>query len=379
MRTRYRALDGWRGLAALMVAFYHFGVYSHLQQLSVVRVSFLFVDFFFVLSGFVVAHAYADMLLREKPAWISFVLRRLGRLWPLHLAVLSMFLALELSKVATGVFIDGLGEGAFSGRYSVVSFWANVFLIHDFGFFDHLTWNFPSWSISAEFWIYVVYMLFCIAAVKLSKFAAIAVGVSTVLLSFIVLYQYSDNYINATYDFGMFRCFIGFMFGVVVYKFRYIYRYQSSVIEIATVIICLGFMVWAGNSIANLLAPFVFGLVVLVFSVESGAVSRLLRMKPFQKLGEWSYSVYMIHGFIWMSIGEMADLGEKLFNVSLHVPASMVSDTVPSYTLYWSSQYWMDLFFVCYGLIVVFAAYVSYSIVEVPSRKYFNNLARRWE
>jgi len=55
MSHRLEALDGWRGLAALMVALYHFEASSHVRDLAFVRVFYLFVDFFFALRGFVIA------------------------------------------------------------------------------------------------------------------------------------------------------------------------------------------------------------------------------------------------------------------------------------------------------------------------------------
>ena len=64
MPGRFTALDGWRGICALLVALYHFHATSHVEQLGLVRNAYLFVDFFFVLSGFVITYAYADRLAR---------------------------------------------------------------------------------------------------------------------------------------------------------------------------------------------------------------------------------------------------------------------------------------------------------------------------
>lgn len=59
---RFDALDGWRGIAALMVSLFHFNAYHHFVASPFIRNAHLYVDFFFVLSGFVIAHAYADKL-----------------------------------------------------------------------------------------------------------------------------------------------------------------------------------------------------------------------------------------------------------------------------------------------------------------------------
>ena len=60
--ARFAALDSWRGIAALLVALLHFRFLGHFYSLDFVRNSWLFVDFFFVLSGFVITHAYADYM-----------------------------------------------------------------------------------------------------------------------------------------------------------------------------------------------------------------------------------------------------------------------------------------------------------------------------
>src|SRR5258708_27828356 len=92
---RFQALDGWRGIAALLVALYHSPFYGHLYGVPLVRNAYLFVDLFFVLSGFVISHAYADRLADGKSVLV-FLIRRFGRLWPLHTAVLAAFIRIEL-------------------------------------------------------------------------------------------------------------------------------------------------------------------------------------------------------------------------------------------------------------------------------------------
>jgi peptidoglycan/LPS O-acetylase OafA/YrhL len=78
---RFEVLDGWRGAAAIAVALFHLPVLSHAYGLPVIRNAYLFVDFFFVLSGFVISQAYLDRL--SSPADLRrFAIRRFGRAWP---------------------------------------------------------------------------------------------------------------------------------------------------------------------------------------------------------------------------------------------------------------------------------------------------------
>jgi peptidoglycan/LPS O-acetylase OafA/YrhL len=79
-RTRhYPALDGLRGLAALAVVIYHLGLTN---RVNLAPNAYLAVEFFFALSGFVLARAYAERLDRSLSLW-GFLLIRLIRVMPL--------------------------------------------------------------------------------------------------------------------------------------------------------------------------------------------------------------------------------------------------------------------------------------------------------
>ena len=97
---RFRALDGFRGLCALLVALYHLPIYNHLlgPQFFLPNAQML-MDFFFVLSGFLICSAYGERL----KAWsdvLSFAQARFARLWPLHVAMLAVFVVIEVAKAA---------------------------------------------------------------------------------------------------------------------------------------------------------------------------------------------------------------------------------------------------------------------------------------
>ena len=81
---RYAALDSLRGVCALFVCLFHFRANGPIATLEFVRGSWLFVDFFFVLSGFVIAANYRERLVAG--AFLrGFVILRFGRVYPLHL------------------------------------------------------------------------------------------------------------------------------------------------------------------------------------------------------------------------------------------------------------------------------------------------------
>lgn len=81
-KPRYEILDGLRGVAAVLVVAYHlFETYYHGGTSQPINHGYLAVDFFFVLSGFVIGYAYDDRWDRMS-TW-GFVKRRLIRLHPM--------------------------------------------------------------------------------------------------------------------------------------------------------------------------------------------------------------------------------------------------------------------------------------------------------
>ena len=92
--TRFAALDSLRGVAALGVAAYHIHGDGLLFNSALVRGGWLWVDFFFVLSGFVIAASY-DERLAQGFAVGRFMVLWLGRIYPLHIAVSALYLAIK--------------------------------------------------------------------------------------------------------------------------------------------------------------------------------------------------------------------------------------------------------------------------------------------
>src|SRR5690349_1149576 len=97
-KPRFASLDCLRGLFASMVVFHHMVDYtsSPVVHNNFFRYSNLFVDFFFVLSGFVISYSYSSFPTRESLQ--RFYKKRLLRLYPLHFFLLLVFVLFEFAK-----------------------------------------------------------------------------------------------------------------------------------------------------------------------------------------------------------------------------------------------------------------------------------------
>lgn len=374
---RFEVLDSWRGICALFVSLLHMQVLSDFGTLPFFKNGFLFVDFFFVLSGFVIAANYEERLATGFGLG-RFMLLRFGRLYPLYFAMLAAFVSFELLQVALPAF-GAMGNAApfAPPRQSIDTIMTSIFLLQTFHVYDFLTWNTPGWSIATEFWTYLLFGLVVVLFPSIRSFlflGAIFAG------SFFLLFA-SPHGMNTTYDFGMVRCVVGFSAGVLSHWIwqKYLAKIQmdrafASFIEFTVLVIAIAFISYLGLSSFALLAPLVFAAAVLVFAKEAGILSQILHHRFFQLLGTLSYSIYMVHLFVATRLLNIAQLLQSKLHINLLSTGMREGAEMKLLGL---TPLQGDLWAIAMLVIVVGVSFVSYHLVEVPGRNWFRKLARR--
>ncbi|MDQ8731098.1 acyltransferase [Bradyrhizobium sp. LHD-71] len=367
---RFESLDAWRGVCALLVAFYHY-VYSlpnDLQDVRFLHNSYLFVDFFFVLSGFVIFHAYRDRIDSDTEAWI-FVIRRLGRVWPAHLATLAGFVAV-VAAIGALPHPNTLSISSGQGEYSIPGLLLQVVLLNAMGLQGTATWNGPAWSIGAEFYTYLLFA--CVVLCGQRRLVIVSIGLSALALA--VIMWRAPTYMNSTFDYGFLRCVAGFFAGGVAYhvheRCRAAQLKFATIAEIVSLTAVVLLVVSAGRnpdavSAGSLAAPVVFAVVILIFAREQGVLSRLLKLAPFRTVARYSYSIYITHKLVLVMIVYLAWL-TGIREVS--APPQQLG----------MFQSWPPgmLPFVFLAVVLLLSA-ASYRFVEVPGRNHFNRMATR--
>jgi peptidoglycan/LPS O-acetylase OafA/YrhL len=368
---RFTVLDAWRGVAALMIALFRLHADGWFHDAPVVRNAYLFVDFFFVLSGFVIAHAYLTRIEDGRAAGV-FMVRRFGRVWPLHAALLAVFVAMEAARFLA----PEVDRPPFTGTRTPDTIVANIFLVQALGFYEHLSWNVPSWSISTEFWTYALFAAICLAG---RRAVPVVAGILA-LASLAVVAGWSTNGMDVTADYGIFRCIAGFFAGLLVHRLWGATRtlrfgVLATPVELGAVALAVAFVSLAGTGPASFAAPLVFAAVVWVFAFEAGAVSRLLMGRLPQALGAWSYSIYMTallvaYGFTKVVAAAGRTLGVPLVGTGTvdGQPVAMIDFGPPGA---------MDLLALVYVALVCLVSWATYRRIEEPGRAFFNRLADR--
>ncbi|PSJ65706.1 acyltransferase [Mesorhizobium ephedrae] len=381
--VRFEALDSWRGIAALLVVLFHGQIVSHIRDFPLVRSGEAMVDFFFVLSGFVIAHAYCGRI-RDGGDFGKFVFLRLGRLYPLHLFMFGLFLAFEGMKA----FVPGLGnpvDPAFSEGNAPSTIPANLLLLHALRPDGLLTWNTPSWSISAEF---IAYIAFGTGVLLLRRragwiFAALLVAAPLLLAAF------SDLGMGTTARMGAVRALYGFSAGAVLYVLagQRILALRASAggashpdprwtfVELALAVAALWIAVTVWTTPFAYAMPAVYCGIVAVFAVERGLVSRLLRIRPLLFLGLISYSLYMTHMFVQLRFTNLARLLD--IAAGTHLITQVGKTARYGAGIDAGNPYLGDLLMLAMVAAVIGMSWMTYRLIEMPGQRLFRHYARK--
>jgi len=370
--NHFDALDGWRGLCACLVALFHFHGNSPLYAWDLIRNSYLFVDFFFVLSGFVIAWNYGARL-ANWPAVRQFLVLRVGRLYPLHIFMLALFVAWEAAKLVSGWFSPP-GPQAFVGENRLDTILSNVLLVQSLHLNDGLSWNAPSWSISTELWAYIVFALVSVTfGLRHWMLALVALAAPLFLLAV------TTTGMDVTYDWGLVRCLFGFALGVACAR---LYRRRidrpargagsATLLECVALAAVVWFVSRAGRSDWSLLAPFVFAAAVLVFADERGWFSRLLQRPLFKWLGMLSYSIYLTHYLVVVLLPVFV---KRVLHLDLWTPVALPNGQTVE--LFGRSVLEGTLLFALVLVLTLAFSACTYRWIETPGREWSRSLARR--
>lgn len=353
MNHRFQVLDGFRGVAALMVAIYHLHVNGVITELNFVRNSYLFVEFFFVLSGFVIAYNYSKKILNVYDVFV-FMKKRFARLWPLHFFMILLFVPFALLHY----FYD-IG---FSERFSFVSFVANLFLVQALNLNLGMTWNIPAWSISVEFYTYVIFSFICL----IKKNTFLYVGI--LVLSLFLLFKFSN--MDDVSDLALFRCLYSFSLGVIASR---VYKLLPTNVWFEYIVFffvfgLLSFCDLSPTSNLAYLMPIFFFITVIVFSKESGLISKLFMNPLLNKLGILSFSIYLTHNWLILVLKGLLVAVEKLLGYEILYTESgrKIIDL--------GFGYGNDLIYLPYLYFVIVFSKFTYNYIERPFQQKITSL-----
>ncbi|MCO4881673.1 acyltransferase [Paraburkholderia caribensis] len=310
---KYSTLDSLRGVAAMLVVMYHFpGLFRPVY----VENSYLVVDLFFVMSGFVIASAYEEKLSRGDISPLRFMRLRLIRLYPLYalgtlLGTAGLLWRLPLSD--WHLVASALPLGLLMIPCPLV-----MRIFYPLSYAERVLYplNYPSWSLFFELLAnagYAVFFKYLSTRVLLMVVAAS--GVMLIAKGIHGGKPFSAGWILAGSYGGLLRIAYSFSTGILLFRFRAARRKTSNVLAIALV---AAFILLFCLPIPDIFhTVFIFSIAIFVFPVlvwVAAAVEPSHKVrKVFLFFGAVSYGVYVLHvpvgAFFQLMFGDIEHLG----------------------------------------------------------------------
>lgn len=344
------SLDFLRGVAAYVVIFWHwkmlFYVNNTKPKIESKELPFydffsifynhglLAVEFFFCLSGFIFFYYFKSKILDGSLSAKKFAVDRISRIYPLHIVTLILVAALQfISLHSSGYYLAFIYNDAYHA-------FLNVFMLHAWGFQNGFSYNAPSWSISIEILLYLLF--FVLLTVKLNNnFLAIAM---IALGAF--LYPYSYNL-----SVGLFSFFSG---GLLAMGYECVSRKASkSGTLLASVVLLvsgLSILIYRSEFNPNWVAALFFIPLILTFTSIS-AISPLF-LKRVKFFGDISFSIYL-----------------------LHFPVMIITSIIVNLLGVDKSIYLHEYFFLGFVIVLTILGWISHYHFEIPLMKCIRKVA----
>lgn len=362
-KSEIKPLTSIRGVAAFLVMVYHYHQLNDFSYPAVnhfIRHGYLWVDLFFVLSGFVMAMTYADLFVTRfsLDAYKKFLGKRLARVYPIYF-VITIGVSLY-SLVIYGGF-SHVHRPAVNLEHPVLAHVANLLLFQAWGFGENI--GGPTWSISAEWAAYLLFPLLVQLALFRQVWMAWGIGlIAATLLIFIATHPETGQTVrNGQLDiyhcrdaFVVMRCIGGFTLGLIAFRLRLnvtIMRILAN--DYVCIVLFMLLLLLMSSGVEDLaIYPLLPLLVISLYSVR-GFSRTFFSARPFYAVGVLSYSIYLIHAHFLVLLEQLI----------LRLPAYGTGVFTP----FIASA-------ITYGFVFL-GATLAYRLIEKPGRAWLGKIA----
>jgi peptidoglycan/LPS O-acetylase OafA/YrhL len=377
MKKKYiHNLTALRGIAAILVAVLHFhfflGPVVPYGSTVIINKFYLMVDLFFILSGFIMCYVYEPKFDKgiEIKNYKKFLIARIARIYPLHLLTLCAEIFIFLFLISIGKF-DVLPAHT-QHLYRLDAIPIQLTFLQTVGIFNFDTFNAPAWSLSAEWWAYVLFPFLFIAFKKLGYknwfigFLIVLCGwlsIEFVLSGMEPFMNHPPNPNKQTLDvnwhFGTFRGIIGFIAGMVIWQLytrEKIIKYLGN--GWALFVFVLLSILSMYIKFYDTLTVVLFAFVILSSAYGSKNIDKFYSFKILRKLGQWSFSIYIWHMVIIHII--------LLFFISNRI------EPIKGLLRPFKKGYPVEILLGLFLIITCLIGWASFKFIETPTRKWIN-------
>ena len=361
--SRITKLDGLRGVFSLMVLFFHYRenmLPDMIYNNFFIRESYLFVDFFFVLSGYVIALNYHN--LSDFTSLKIYLRKRFLRLYPLLLFTTLIAFGFSFASYVTIIITPNLLETlSVNMKEEFFYFLDTILLTNSTPILGPTAeMNTPSWSISSEF---IAYTFFGVLALCFSGVYRNIALLATIILACIFSYSNMELF-PFSGEFGFVRGLISFNLGYFVWYFSSKKINIPDIVEYIIPIALIG-LFYILNSfdfqqpekqiLGLFITPLFFSSSIFILLQTNGIISRVMNWNIFQKLGAISYSLYLNH---WVLVLIIPSLIFRIFNISHSFTSEVVVFIITT------------LIAICYSVL-------TYNYIEIKCARFLKSFLKK--
>ncbi len=346
------ALTSMRGLAALLVMFFHLRyAFAKVEpfnfkifDIPFLAKGYLWVDFFFILSGFIMTYRYDSEFTLSMKFFKDFIFMRWLRIYPLHFLTLFAFLGKSLIE-----------NGWTEIETFKTTIYMNLFLVQSWGYYLGKTWNYPSWSLSEEWGAYLLFpfLLSAFYQFRSSKWIQLCLALNCFgLLASFAHFVHAGS-MDMTEDYGLIRCLFEFSIGISLFYLRNLLKdkLNSGFCDIASFVTSALIFACLQTDAGDIYVVGLSAFSVFFLSLSEGRFTRFLNLPVLKFIGQISFSLYIWHAFFG-----------KVFE-SLYA-----SIGTPSVSLLTGAGLYLGL-----SLFIVAFSSLSYEFIELRLTKFLKN------
>ena len=288
---RFYLLDIARGVAAIAVAIFHYKLFYAYNLSSenfvpenqpfydyiklIYEHGWIAVQFFFLLSGFIFFKLYLKRIKEKNLSFYNFLILRISRLYPLHfitlIIVLIIYLVLKGNNFTNPIQAD------------LEHFIYNLFLIHEWGLKSYASFNEPSWSISVELLMYIIFFY-------------LALKTNIIFYSFLIILISSILFFKFKFlGYGGYCFFIGGLSYILIENLKI--DQKNKILILSLMIFFSGTLsfYFIDNSKLNkiIILTIFFPSLINLFYLINNYSPRF--GKKLSLIGDISYSIYLVH------------------------------------------------------------------------------------
>lgn len=311
------------------------------------------IDIFFMLSGFVIAYVYRSRFadgLKVSELWRYYAVR-LGRIYPVHVAILG---AMAVGYAVEVLPWDGI---PFDWPGLIV----NLLMVQCWGFYDALVWNRPSWTVSAEWFVYLLFPLFVVIFGSIRRTRSLLLAIAAISVVYYLARWEIGGFTRGNLGPGsLMRATYGFLFGLFLhglFRERFLAHWNWDLVASASIVmlVAVTHLAVGGYSFPlNIYVP----ICLLVYSLTyaHGLAARIFDNRVAVFLGEISYSIYLVHFPVLRILTH--EFGPRVAEITAEAGQPLL---------------WL-LTLAMVGVVIAVAT-VFYHLIELPCRNYVKRRA----